>query len=61
GWFTVIAISLNYVQNTFAGDVVLNSKDFCPAMIVQAGFIINIDQAGPFKLEAKTYRWALTK
>lgn len=61
GWFTVIAISLNYVQQTFAGDVILNSKDFCPAMIVQAGFITNIDQADPFKLETKNYRWAPTK
>jgi hypothetical protein len=62
GWFTVIAMSLNYVQHSYAGDVVMNSKDFCPAMIIQAGFITNIDRAGPFELKAKkTYKWASTK
>ena len=61
GWFTVIAISLNYVQHTYAGDVILNNKEFCPAMIVQAGFITNIDQAGPFELMVKTYKRASTK
>ena len=61
GWFSVIAMSLNYVQHTFAGNVVLNSKEFCPALIIQAGFITNIDQAGPFKFSTTTSTWASKK
>jgi len=61
GWFSVIAMSLNYVQHTFAGNVVLNSKEFCPALIIQAGFITNIDQAGPFKFKTTDGTWVSSK
>ena len=56
GWFSVIAMSLNYVQHTYAGNVVLNSKDFCPAIIIQAGFITNIDQTGPFLMKTNAFK-----
>ena len=58
GWLSVVAISLNYVQQTFAGNVVLNNKEFCPAMIIKAGFMTNINHAGPFELKTKSKRWA---
>jgi hypothetical protein len=61
GWFCVIAMSLNYVEHSFAGNVVLNSKSFCPAMIIKAGFITNIAKVGPFKLTTNTYQWASNK
>jgi hypothetical protein len=61
GWFSVLAISLNYVQHTYAGNVVLNNKKLCPAMIIKAGFITNINQAGPFTLDPRTYKKARNK
>jgi len=56
GWFSVIAMSLNFVQRNFTGDVALNTKEYCPAMIVSAGFIAAVDRVGPFTLQTGTYR-----
>ncbi|MBG6234407.1 hypothetical protein IWX76_000962 [Pedobacter sp. CAN_A7] len=57
GWLSVVAISLNYVQHTFAGNVVLNNKKLCPAMIINAGFMTNINHVGPFELKTKNKKW----
>jgi hypothetical protein len=56
GWFSVVVMSLNYVEHTYAGDVVLNSKTYCPAMMIQAGFLNDTDQIGPFALFTDQYR-----
>jgi len=56
GWFSVIAMSLIYVQRNFTGEVALNTKEYCPAMIVSAGFIAAVDRVGPFTLKTGAFR-----